>query len=568
MTAPQGAFFMGRGRPKSAYTLDKEAFAEYKEKGIKEYQDTELAGTKAHRSKGADKTTKTLLSGNLGDKDELNFLFKEFKDKGLIPEYITPSHAKGKKIYLKDPASLINYLNERTKAAYLRGDFGTKIKGKDPANQFKIGILNEIIRREALSKVPEANRTAEVLEDINKMSWKGLPLKISETGEVSFNRRQFADKVPQAVIDWANKNPQFGENAGTRWAKDARKGWDDLLAQNQRYQELTGFEFDRGHFYPSKFGGPNTIRNASSEIAWNIEGAMKNIAGNRDKKELFNFKGSDVGRELGTSNSWIQDFVEWHLDEIGMNANQLPKDYWVDNPGHALIQQGQTLEEQKRLAQSTVANKYEQFKADQQIIPEGGQLQPDFEIKNGKVVKKVIQPSKSQEILKVIRNGNGNGNGIKNGITNGKQIFESVIGGKVVQETIDAGSKVLGKIPKPIKVAGSALPVLGAFSDGSAIARSFLDGDQSKEQQIINDMQGMSGGLGLTGFVFPPAWIPSTVMWGIAEIKQQQLDRKTKKAQDLDLWYMQKYIQATDEEGMPTNATLGSGTRHTGRFKR
>ena len=553
MTAPQGAFFMGRGRPKSAYTLDKEAFAEYKEKGIKDYQDTELAGTKAHRSKGADKTTKTLLSGNLGDKDELNFLFKEFKDKGLIPEYITPSHAKGKKIYLKDPASLINYLNERTKAAYLRGDFGTKIKGKDPANQFKIGILNDIIRREALSKVPEANRTAEVLEDIKKMSWKGLPLKISETGEVSFNRRQFADKVPQAIIDWANNNPQFGENAGTRWAKDARKGWDDLLAQNQRYQELTGFEFDRGHFYPSKFGGPNTIRNASSEIAWNIEGAMKNIAGNRDKKELFNFKGSDVGRELGTSNSWIQDFVEWHLDEIGMNANQLPKDYWVDNPGHALIQQGQTLEEQKRLAQSTVANKYEQFKADQQIIPEGGQLQPDFEVKNGKVVKKVTQP-KSGQILDVVRDG--------------KSVFESTVNNKKVNQVINAGSKVIGigkeiidKIPKPIKAAGAALPIIGAAGDTSAIAGAVFDQNESVQQQKINDMKAISGGLGLAGFKYPPAWIPSTMMWGLAEMKQWQLNKKEEKAKDLELFYMNKYIQATDDEGNPVPATLGSGKR-------
>ena len=544
---------MGRGRPKSAYTLDKEAFAEYKEKGIKDYQDTELAGTKAHRSKGADKTTKTLLSGNLGDKDELNFLFKEFKDKGLIPEYITPSHAKGKKIYLKDPASLLNYLNERTKAAYLRGDFGTKIKGKDPANQFKIGILNEIIRREALSKVPEANRTAEVLEDINKMSWKGLPLKISETGEVSFNRRQFADKVPQAIIDWANNNPQFGENAGTRWAKDARKGWDDLLVQNQRYQELTGFEFDRGHFYPSKFGGPNTIRNASSEIAWNIEGALKNIAGNRDKKELFNFKGSDVGRELGTSNSWIQDFVEWHLDEIGMNANQLPKDYWVDNPGHALIQQGQTLEEQTKLAQSTVASKYEQFKADQQIIPEGGQLQPDFEIKNGKVVKKVKKP-KSGVIQDIVRDG--------------KTIFTSMVNNKPVEQVIDAGSKVIGSIPKPIKVAGTALPIVGAVGDTSAIAGAVFDQNESVEQQKINDMQAISGGLGLAGFKFPPAWIPSTMMWGLAEMKQWQLNKKQQKAQDLELFYMNKFVQATDEEGAPANAVLGANTRRTGRFKR
>lgn len=81
-------------------------------------------------------------------------------------------------------------------------------------------------------------------------------------------------------------------------------------------------------------------------------------------------------------------------------------------------------------------------------------------------------------------------------------------------------------------------------------------------------MHAISGGLGLAGFKFPPLWIPSTMVWGIAEMKQWQLNKKEQKAQDLELFYMNKFIQPTDEEGEPANAVLGSGKRRTGRFKR
>ena len=377
-----------RGRPKSRYTLDKEAYEEFLKLTNEAFDKTELAGVKAHRSKGYDPEAKILLSGNLKNKKELKVLFDEFKRKGLIPEYITPKHAKGKKIYLKDPESLLAYVNERTRIAYLRGLFGKKIKGVDPANQYKIGILNEIIRREALSKIPKANRTPEILADIEKMSWKGLPLKIDDEGNVTFARRQFSDKVPQAVIEWGNKN--LGNDTGTRWAKDARKGWEELRLENQRYKELTGFDFDRGHFYPSARGGPNTRRNASSELSFDFIGKTKTIAGNRDKGNLANWKGTNVGRELGTSNSWMQDLIEFHLDETGQNVNQLPKDYLIDNPGHASIQQRQTLIGQKHAAQAAIAEKYNKYVEDLQPIPEG-KLQTDLEIVDGQVVKKPKQ---------------------------------------------------------------------------------------------------------------------------------------------------------------------------------
>ena len=579
----------GRGRPKSTETLNKEAYKEFIEKTNKDFDKTELTGVKAHKSKGADSLSKTLLSGNLKDPKELKVVFDEFKSRGLIPDSV-PNLETGGKYYLKDPESLTFWLGQLAKKQYQTPEkFGPKVPGKDPVNQWKIGQLNKLIRDAAKDKIGQANLTPDILEDINKMSWKGLPLKVSETGEISFARRQFSDKVPQTVIDYGNK--YLGNDTGTRWAKDARKGWEDLRIQNQKYKELTGFDFDRGHFYPSARGGPNTIRNASSEIAFDIIGKLKSIAGNRDKKDLANWKGTDVGRELGTSNSWMQDLVEFHLDEIGLNANQLPKDYWVDNPGHATIQQGQTLQDQVKAAQSTVAENYQKYITDQQPLPQG-KLQSDLEIVNGKVVKKLIQPTKTQEILTVLHqngNGNGNGNGVHNGVDSLKSnglvkkalpIYESIVNGKTVKQGITAASKVIDAIPTPVKKAAVVLPVLGAISDGSVIAGTFYDNKETKQQQRINEIKGASGALGLAGFKFPPLWIPSTFMWGVGEMAQWQYNKKKARYKESyqDLYYMEAAAEGmVDAEGNPLDEFINQKVNRqidadrktrVGRFKR
>jgi len=545
----------GRGRPKSKETLDKEAYKEFIEKTNKDFDKTELTGVKAHKSKGADSLSKTLLSGNLKDPKELKVVFDEFKSRGLIPDSV-PNLETGGKYYLKDPESLTFWLGQLAKKQYQTPEkFGPKVPGKDPVNQWKIGQLNKLIRDAAKDKIGKANLTPDILEDINKMSWKGLPLKVSETGEISFARRQFSDKVPQTVIDYGNK--YLGNDTGTRWAKDARKGWEDLRIQNQKYKELTGFDFDRGHFYPSARGGPNTIRNASSEIAFDIIGKLKSIAGNRDKKDLANWKGTDVGRELGTSNSWMQDLVEFHLDEKGLNANQLPKDYWVDNPGHATIQQGQTLQDQVKAAQSTVAENYQKYIKDQQPLSEG-KLQADLEIVNGKVVKKINQPTKTQEILKVVKQN-----------TEAKPVYESIVNGKTIKQAITATSKVIDRIPTKVKLGGAiGLGGMGLLGDTSAIASSLFDGEESIEQQKVNDLHAASGVLGYAGWKFPPMWAPAAMMWGLAEMKQWQVDMKEQKAEDRELWYMTKGIQGQDEEGNLVTPEWGSGKRRTGRFKR
>ena len=90
-----------RGRPKSRDALDIEAKAQFYKDTNEAFDKTELAGRRLHHSPRHDPGERIRLSGNLKNEIELKVLFEEFQRKGLIPEYITPKHAKGKKIYLR-----------------------------------------------------------------------------------------------------------------------------------------------------------------------------------------------------------------------------------------------------------------------------------------------------------------------------------------------------------------------------------------------------------------------------------------------------------------------------------
>ena len=131
----------------------------------------------------------------------------------------------------------------------------------------------------------------------------------------------------------------FPEGAGDKWAKWARKSWEDMRLENQTFRSIFGFDFDRGHWIPSAWGGPNTKRNASAEAARDyINKYGRFIFGNRDKGDMPNLSTMHAHRELGGSATWLQDFIEWQLDQEGLNANQLPESHWLRHGQNALVQ--------------------------------------------------------------------------------------------------------------------------------------------------------------------------------------------------------------------------------------
>ena len=458
-----------------------------------------------------------LLATNLKNPKHQEFLFNSYKEQGLIPERF------------KTPKDLFDYVGR-----YIHSEKDRGILKPEEFNRRKGEILAELVQKEAISKLTDAQKAdPEIMAQISKMRWKGLPIKVGSDGGLSFDRRYYQDKVSKRVINWAN---DIQPGLGNQWAKEMRASWKAIGEKNRAIKATSGLSFDIGHFIPSTLDGPNVGSNAAPELS----------SLNRAKGGTPNFNDAAIARQIGVPESWMQAFTDWHLRKLGMDPNNLPPDYQISGAQVANIAAGDTE------ATAEIAKNLRKAEIDAQPIPEG-KLQADFEIKNGKVVKKVNKP-KSGVIQDIVRDG--------------KTIFTSVINNKKVDQVIDAGSKVIGNIPKPIKVAGTALPIIGAVGDTGAIAGAVFDQNESVEQQKINDMKAISGGFGLAGFKIPPAWIPSTMMWGLAEMKQWQLNKKKEKIKERELFYMNKYIQATDDEGAPVPATLGSGKRRTGRFKR
>jgi hypothetical protein len=328
-------------------------YEKIREKTKKSFKKSQLVGTKSYLGAEADQQTKSLFSNNLRNKEELEFLFNEFKKQGLIPEFIQDGTNK---IPLNTPEDLKNYVEQQTtkqlelKKLNKPNKLVKKEKGINPINRFKTEVLNNLIRDEARNKLElSGEATEEALESIENLRWQGLPLAVDdETGQITWAARQLRDKVPQAVIDFGNtheievdgvKKKAFPEGAGDKWAKWARKSWEDMRLENQTFRSIFGFDFDRGHWIPSAWGGPNTKRNASAEAARDFVNQYgRFIFGNRDKKDMPNLSTMHAHRELGGSATWLQDFIEWQLDQEGLNANQLPESHWLSHGQNALVQ--------------------------------------------------------------------------------------------------------------------------------------------------------------------------------------------------------------------------------------
>jgi len=531
----------------------------------KGFQEDTIAGAKL-------KKDLPLLATNLNNPKHLDFLFKEYKKQGLIPDKLG-------KDTINNAEDLTRYLQKRIYAEWdgivkkdpkIKGDKGFR---KAYFARERTKILNNIVQNEALSKLTEAQKTPEQLEQIGKMRWKGLPIKVNSRGKLSFNRRYYHDKVSKPIIEYANN---LKPGLGDQWAKEMRASWNVIGKRNQALKASSGLGFDIGHFIPSILDAPNVGSNAAPEP----------LGINRSKGGTPFTSKRALARQLGIPETWMQSFTDWYLRQEGLDPNLLEKDYQLK--GGQIVDSATGYSDPN----AEIAKNQAKFKADQELIDvvEGYKQQgiippettvigkdadiksiddikkyssaerslPGYEIKDSKFVKKVTQPNQTQEILKVVKQN-----------PEAKPVYESIVNGKNIKQTITGLSKVIDRIPTKVKLGGAiGLGGMGFLGDTSAIAKSLLDGEESIEQQKANDLQAASGVLGHATWKFPPMWAPAAMMWGLAEMKQWQVDMKELKAEDRELWYMTKGIQGQDEEGNLVTPEWGSGKRRTGRFKR
>ena len=319
-----------------------------------------------------------LLATNLKNPKHLNFLFKQYQKEGLIPK----KH--------KSAEELQRYLQRRLNAIWngiakddpsVRNDKGFKNAFFQKRRQ---EILSEMVQKEAISKLTPAQKAnPEIMEQISKMKWKGLPIKVSSSGELSFNRRYFQDKVSQRVIDWAES---IEPGIGKKWAKEMRASWNAIGERNRAIKATSGLSFDIGHFIPSQLDAPNVGLNAAPEPS-----------GINRSKGATPFTGDrNLARQLGIPESWMQSFTDWYLRQEGLDPNLLPKNYQLKG--------GQVVDAASGVSDPNleISKNRLKFELDQQPIPQG-KLQPDLKIVDDKVIK-AARNTPQQTILKVLKN--------------------------------------------------------------------------------------------------------------------------------------------------------------------
>ena len=389
----------------------------------KGFDEDTIAGTKVRKDI-------PLLATNLNKSDHLDFLFKEYRKQGLIPKKF------------KSAEQLKNQLQRQLYAIW------NKIAKEDPSvkndkgfriaffNKYRQELLSNMVQKEAIRKLTPAQKAnPEIMDQISKMRWKGLPIKVNDKGKLSFDRRYFQDKVSKRVIAYAN-NIESG--LGDKWAKEMRASWNAIGERNRAIKANSGLSFDIGHFIPSKLDGPNVGINAAPEPS----------SANRAKGSTPFAADRNLARQLGIPETWMQSFTDWHLRQQGMDPNLLPKGYELK--GSQVVDAATGYSDPN----AEIAKNRTRFELDQQEIPEG-KLQSDFEIVDGQVVK-AARKTPAQQILGVQKktnkysglsdvlantpenyevnytpkNGNGNGvNGNGNGI-NGKNGNGLTVNGK------------------------------------------------------------------------------------------------------------------------------------------
>ena len=316
-----------------------------------------------------------LLATNLNKSEHLEFLFKEYRKQGLIPKKF------------KSADQLKNQLQRQLYAIW------NKISKEDPSvkndkgfriaffNKYRQELLSNMVQKEAIRKLTPAQKAnPEIMDQISKMRWKGLPIKVNDKGKLSFDRRYFQDKVSKRVIDYANS---LEPGLGDKWAKEMRASWNAIGERNRAIKANSGLSFDIGHFIPSKLDGPNVGVNAAPEPS----------SANRAKGSTPFSADRNLARQLGIPESWMQSFTDWHLRQQGMDPNLLPKGYELK--GSQVVDAATGYSDPN----AEIAKNRTRFELDQQEIPEG-KLQSDLQIVDGQVVKKPKQ-TVIQQILGV-----------------------------------------------------------------------------------------------------------------------------------------------------------------------
>lgn len=131
-----------------------------------------------------------------------------------------------------------------------------------------------------------------------------FPLEIGNNGKVVFNKRKYMSAeggIPRPVYDFIES--KHGTEVANTYQKTVRKEWKDMGVAAKELEAKTGIPFERGHWLANKYGGAESARAGSPQIA-----EVNRLQGDLARGDLGRLK--ETGR---ASLGWLDDFYEWDL---------------------------------------------------------------------------------------------------------------------------------------------------------------------------------------------------------------------------------------------------------------
>lgn len=182
------------------------------------------------------------------------------------------------------------------------------------SNRMPTGILSfkDLIEvaQAALDSSKEKLTPGQLVKQVFGGHYNGPPLTI-DNGIVKLNKRGYMSAdggLPPPVYDLITQ--KHGKETADMYQKAVRKEWSLMNEETRMLATETGQPFHRGHWLANKFGGAESARAGSVELA------------EHNQLHGADFRNSPGDLELTgrTSNGWLDDFYQWKFveDNLGI----------------------------------------------------------------------------------------------------------------------------------------------------------------------------------------------------------------------------------------------------------
>lgn len=108
-------------------------------------------------------------------------------------------------------------------------------------------------------------RPKDILRKILGKDYEGIPLTITDKGQIGVDHYKYGDTIPRPLEDYLTK--LYGKNEVKAFKSAYGKSWADMSAAAQELFKKYGIRFDRGHFTANYRGGAKLF-GASLERAY------------------------------------------------------------------------------------------------------------------------------------------------------------------------------------------------------------------------------------------------------------------------------------------------------------